>query len=64
MISSSSQTTLAGNAFRPFEDRWPADRRLDAREFNARPSLTKSARAMLKHWPSRTTRSQLSRRPA
>ena len=64
MITSSSQTTLKGNAFRPYEDRWPADRRLDAREFHALPSLTKSARTMLKHWPSKTSRSQLSRRPA
>jgi hypothetical protein len=64
MLTHSSQTTLKGNAFRPYEDRWPADARFDAREFHARPSLTKSARAMLKHWPSKNSRSALSRRPA
>ena len=60
----SSQTSLKGNPFRPYEDRWPADNRLDAREFNALPTVTKSARAMLKHWPRRDGQTRLVRRPA
>jgi hypothetical protein len=42
----------------------PADKRLDAREFHALPTVTKSARAMLKHWPRRDRQVRLTRRPA
>jgi hypothetical protein len=60
----SPQTSLKGNPFRAYEDRWPAENRLDAREFNALPTVTKSAHAMLKHWPRRDRQARLVRRPA
>jgi len=60
----SSQTSLQGQPFRPYEDRWPADKRLDARAFHALPTATQSARAMLKHWPSRKQQTRIARRPA
>lgn len=63
VLSSSSQATLAVNASRLFQDAVPA-RRPTARELHARPSLNKSARAMMKHWPKKASRSQLVRRPA
>jgi hypothetical protein len=60
----SPQTSLKGNPFRPYEDHRPADKRLDPREFHALPTVTKSARAMLKHWPKRDRQARLIRRPA
>jgi hypothetical protein len=60
----SPQTSIKGNPFRPDEDRWPADKRLGAREFHALPTVTKSARAMLKHWPRRDQQARLVKRPA
>lgn len=60
----SSQTTLKGNAFRPYEDRWPADTRLARPARAERPTLTKAAGRMLRHWPSKSVHAQLVRRAA
>lgn len=60
----SPQTSLKGQPFRPYEDRWPAEKRLDARAFNALPTVTKSARAMLKHWPAKDRQTRLVGRAA
>jgi hypothetical protein len=65
MLSSySPQTTLKGYAFRPFEDTWPADNRLESLRLEDRPSAAKVARKMLKHWPSKSHQAKLVRRPA
>jgi hypothetical protein len=62
--SYSPQTTLKGQPFRPFEERWPADDRMQTRLLRERPSAAKASRKMLRHWPSKTGPARLSRRPA
>ena len=56
LTSNSSQTTLKGYAFRPFEETWPADSRLDHPGLQRRRSVTKAWREMLEHLPSALTR--------
>ncbi|HEX3617341.1 MAG TPA: hypothetical protein VHU61_12430 [Solirubrobacteraceae bacterium] len=60
----SPQTSLKGYAFRPFEDTWPADNRLDQLRLKERPSAAKAARRMLRHWPSKDRQANLIRRLA
>jgi hypothetical protein len=62
--SYSPQTSLKGNAFRPFDETWPADNRLDQLRLQERPSAAKAARRMLRHWPSKTRQAKLIRRVA
>jgi hypothetical protein len=62
--SDSPQTSLKGYAFRPFEETWPADNRLDQLRLQKRPSAAAAARRMLRHWPSRTRQAKLTGRLA
>jgi hypothetical protein len=63
MLSSHSpQTTLEGNAFKPFEG-CEVDS-LDQLRRAERPSAAVAARRMLRHWPSKRSKAQLVRRPA
>ena len=59
----SSQASLKGYAFRPFEDSRP-DNRLQQLRLPERPSAAKASRRMLKHWPSKSSQAQMVRRPA
>lgn len=54
MLNSSSQDILSGQAFRPFEETWPADTRLEQLRMPERPSAAKAARKLLQRWPSRS----------
>jgi len=64
LTSYSPQTSLKGYAFRPFEETWPADNRLDQLRLQERPSAAKAASAMLRHWPSKTRQAKPIRRLA
>jgi hypothetical protein len=64
LTSYSPQTSLKGYAFRPFEETWPADNRLDQLRLQERPSAAKAAGRMLRHWPSKTRQAKLIRRLA
>ncbi|MGH2835146.1 MAG: hypothetical protein ACRDLT_03735 [Solirubrobacteraceae bacterium] len=59
----SSQTTLKGRPFRAFEERWPAEDRMQTRLLRERPSAAKASRRMLRHWPSKTAQAPPVRRP-
>ncbi|HET9116540.1 MAG TPA: hypothetical protein VFN75_00410 [Pseudonocardiaceae bacterium] len=65
MLSSySSQTSLKGQPFRAFEERWPAENRMRARLLRERPSAAEASKKLLRHWPSKIRRAPLTRRPA
>jgi hypothetical protein len=64
LTSYSPQTSLKGYAFRPFEETWPADNRLDQLRLQERPSAATAARRMLRHWPSKTRQAKPIRRLA
>jgi hypothetical protein len=65
MLSSySPQTSLKGYAFRPFEDTWPADSRLEQLRLQERPSAAKVAQKMRRHWPSKSRQAKLIGRQA
>jgi hypothetical protein len=65
MVSSySPQTTLKGQPFRAFEQRWPADNRTQTRLLQERPSAAKASRKMLRHWRNKTSTTPLVRRAA
>lgn len=64
VTSYASQTSLKGQPFRAFEQRWPADTRTQARLLKERPSAAKDSRKLLRHWRSRTSQASLIRRPA
>lgn len=64
--SPATQYLLKGQAFRPYEDTWPADNRLHRRPSSAttRTPLMQAARRMRRHWPTKPQQRQLARRAA